>query len=84
MGFCASWCLRSENFWSCGKKQKVRFGIISNTKMNATKALRLKGSQSSVFYIFPSVEAWNIGEKNRSEMRKQPKNGLSLTSWDYF
>jgi hypothetical protein len=30
-------------------KKKVRFGIISNTKMNATKALRLKGSQSSVF-----------------------------------
>ena len=55
VGFCVSWCLCSENFRSCGKKQNVCYGTI-----NATKALRLKDSRRGVFHIFPSVDAWNI------------------------
>jgi len=41
-------------------KNKISASGITTIK-NATKPLRLKGSQSSVFHIFPSVDAWNIG-----------------------
>ena len=68
MGFCVSLCLSAF----VAKKQKIRYGTN-----NATKTLRLKGSRRRVFYIFPSVEAWNIDGVNRNN-EKATKNGLSF------
>ena len=57
------------------KKQNIRYGTI-----NATKTIRLKGSQRRAFYIFPSVEAWNIDGVKPEITRKQLKTDYPFSS----